>query len=236
MKKKIILIAVVIFVSLGLLNISKIVQDKYLNKKSVSVEQNDNKQTSKQVNVKADVKTDVVKPDVVKSDEKPVNVEAPANKDVQSKAVTEVKTATDKAEENVVQTKPKSTENVVLTKEITKEEVTKIPEPKKQPNLVIKDDITGKIILSININTENKTVGEITLSELDNRGISYSASGRGETVYFTMINNLKARGAGPLSGWCYYVNGSKPGISCGAYKLKSSDVVEWKYLKDGTNN
>ncbi|MGH4121741.1 MAG: DUF4430 domain-containing protein [Clostridium sp.] len=226
MKKKIILIAVVILVSLGLLNGSKIVQNKYLNKKSVSAEQKTSSQTSREVSVKANDKQDV----------KPIITKAQTKTKVQSKTQTDVKSATDnKTVEKIPQTKAKSTKNVVVSKEVSKKAVTKVPEPKKQPNLVIKDDISGKIILSINISTENKTVGEITLSELDNRGISYSASGRGEAVYFTMINNLKARGKGALSGWCYYVNGAKPGVSCGAYKLKSSDVVEWKYLKDGVN-
>lgn len=226
MKKKVILIAVVIFVSLGLLSISKIVQNKYINNKSVSAEQNDNNQVSKEDNVKTNDKLDV----------KPTIVETTAKTNVQSKAADVKTTVANKTEEKAAKTKPKSTENVVVPKEIPKDPVTKIPESKKQPNLVIKDYISGKIILSININTENKTVGEITLSELDNRSISYSTSGRGETVYFTMINSLKARGRGALSGWCYYVNGSKPGVSCGAYKLKSNDVVEWKYLEDAINN
>ncbi|MBZ9688410.1 DUF4430 domain-containing protein [Clostridium estertheticum] len=227
MKKKIILIAVVIFVSLGLLSISKIVQNKYLYNKSGSVVQKANNQASTAVNVKENDKPDV----------KPIIVEAPAKTSVQNKSEAVVKNATvNKTEEKTTQTKPRSTENVVVPKVIPKEAGAKSPEPKKQPNLVIKDYISGKIILSINVSTENKTVGEITLSELDNRGISYSVSGRGETVYLTMINNLKARGKGPLSGWCYYVNGSKPGVSCGAYKLKSGDVVEWKYLEDAINN
>ncbi|MEK6264260.1 MAG: DUF4430 domain-containing protein [Clostridium sp.] len=101
---------------------------------------------------------------------------------------------------------------------------------------MIKDDISSKTILSLHLNTVNRTVGEITLQELDNNGINYKPSGRGKVLYFTMINDLKARDNGPLSGWCYYVNGVKPGVSCGAYKLKSGDVVEWKYLEDGVNN
>ena len=182
-----------------------------------------------------------------KQEVKPIIEESAAKTNVQSKTVTdETNVADNKTVEKAPQVKPNSTENVVVPKQVTKEivkevvkttpEPKKIPEPKKTPNLVIKDNISGKIILSINVNTENKTVGEITLSELNNRGINYSSSGRGETVYITMINNLKARGNGALSGWCYYVNGTKPGVSCGAYKLKSSDVVEWKYLEDAINN
>jgi hypothetical protein len=51
-----------------------------------------------------------------------------------------------------------------------------------------------------------------------------------------MINGIKERSNGPLSGWCYYVNGTRPSVSSGRYKLKSEDKVEWKYLKDGLKN
>jgi hypothetical protein len=230
MKKKIVLIAAVILVSLGLLNISKIVQDKYLNKNIVSIEQKANDKTPKEVNIK---ETDKLKPGAEKDTHeeavKPKIKEETLKANVESKTVTEQKNGVDIKTE----IKAPSTANV---KDVTKEQVTKSPEPKKEPNFIIKDDISGKIILSINISTENKTAGQVTLNELDKNGISYRASGRGETVYFTMINNLKARDYGHLSGWCYYVNGSKASISCGAYKLKPGDVVEWKYLKDGVNN
>jgi len=155
MKKKILLIATVILISIGILSISKVVKDKYLNKNNASI-----------------------------------------RKDIS----------------------------------------TNIHELEKQPNFMIKDDISGKTILSLGLNIENRTVGEITLRELENNGINYKQSGRGKVLYFTMINDLKARDNGPLSGWCYFVNGVKPGISCGAYKPKNGDVIEWKYLKDGVNN
>lgn len=235
MKKKIVLIAAVILVSLGLLNISKIVQDKYLNKNIVSIEQKANDKTSKDVNIKeTDKQEKGAETNTHEETVKPKIKEETLKTNVESKTVTEQKNGVDiKAGAKPTDTKAPSTANV---KEVTKEQVTKSPEPKKEPNFIIKDDISGKIILSINISTENKTAGQVTLNELDKNGINYRASGRGETVYFTMINNLKARDYGPLSGWCYYVNGSKASISCGAYKLKPEDVVEWKYLKDGVNN
>jgi hypothetical protein len=236
LKKKILLVATVILISVGLLSISKIVQDKYLNKNTAAVQQEEKDLKSAEVAVKekdiqeqmvkeeAD-KEEAVKEETVKNDVKPVV------KEQETKAVVENKTTT---------TKATSTENAVVAKKevvVIKEDApVKAPQPKKQPNLIIKNDITGKTILSINVNIDNKTVGAITLSELANKGISYRATGRGETTYFTMINNIKARDVGPLSGWCYFVNGVKPGVSCGAYKLKSNDVVEWKYLEDGVNN
>ena len=247
MKKKIVLIAAVILVSLCLLNISKIVQDKYLNKNSVLTEQKANDKTpeevntAKVVNLKEDDKQkqgqQAAGKDTHKEDVKPKGKDGNAKTNVESKTVTEPKNVVDsKIEVKTTEAKTPSTENVAPEKDVTKDQVTRMPESKKEPNFIVKDDISGKIILSINISTENKTVGEITLRELDNNDISYKASGRGEAVYVTMINNLKVREYGAFSGWCYYVNGSKPSVSCGAYKLKSGDIVEWKYLKDGVNN
>ena len=111
--------------------------------------------------------------------------------------------------ENTTVAKAPTTGTVAPTKEITKEPVAKKPEPTKEPNFTVRDDISGKIILSLYVNTENKTVADITFSALDNSDIGYKSTGRGEVVYFTMINDLKARDSGPLSGWCYYVNGVK---------------------------
>lgn len=243
MKKKVVLIAAVILVSLGLLSVSKIVQNKYLSKNGVLTDQKAKDIASKEVNitketnVKVDDKNNETKQgsekDTIKDEVKPESQGQTAKTNPESKIATEQKnTVESKIEVKPTETKAQSTEKLGSTKG----DITKTPEPKKEPNLIIKDDISGKIILSINISTENKTVGELTMSELDNKGIAYKTTGRGDTIYFTMINNLKARDSGPLSGWCFYVNGSKASISCGAFKLKAGDVVEWKYLKDGVNN
>lgn len=219
MKKKILLMAVVIFVSIGLLSISKIVQEKYLNKDTVSTQQKD--LVKKPIEVTP--KEDVIAKDTSETPKTNVEIKPETDK----KTEVDVKAAV---------TKATTAENTTTTKDVPKAPIAKAPEPKKEPNFIVKDDISGKTILSIYVSAENKTVAQVTFSELDNKGVSYKASGRGEVVYFTMIDSLKARDAGPLSGWCYYVNGSKSSVSSGAYKLKSGDVVEWKYLEDGVNN
>lgn len=241
MKKKILLISAVILISVGMLSISKIVQSKYLNKNTVPTQEMEKSKTVEEVDIKendaqkqevvqeTDKEEETVKEEVVKANKDEVAKEKVDNKTV----INDESAANIKTEKTIINTKTSTTEKVVVEKE---DVPVKTPEPKKQSNLIIKDDITGKIILSINVNIENKTAGEITLSELNNKGIRYRATGRGETTYLTMINNIKDRDEGPLSGWCYYVNGVKPGVSCGAYKLKSGDVVQWKYLKDGVNN
>jgi cytoskeletal protein RodZ len=218
-KKKILLMVVVIFVSIGLLSISKIVQEKYLNKDTVSTQQKDLVKKSIEVTPKKDV--------IAKRTSETPKTNAESKPETDKKTEVDVKTTV---------TKATAAENVTPAKDVQKAPITKVPEPKKEPNFIVKDDITGKTILSIYVSIENKTVAQVTFSELDNKGINYKASGRGEVVYFTMIDSLKARDAGPLSGWCYYVNGTKASVSCGAYKLKSGDVVEWKYLEDGVNN
>lgn len=229
MKKKILLVAAVVIISVGLLSISKIVKDKYLNKDTASVQQNENGSKAEVVVKEKDIQKETVKEEAVKEDVKP------ESKDQETKAAVENKTT---------DTKTSTTENVVVVKktvpvkkEIIKEVVPVKTEPKKEAKLIIRDNISGKTILSRDVNIENKTVADVTRNELDNKGISYRSTGRGETTYFTMINNLKERGDGnPLSGWCYYVNGVKLGVSCGAYRLKSGDTVEWKFLKDAVNN
>ena len=223
MKKKILLIVVVVFISIGLLSISKVVQDKYLNKDSVVEQQKDLIQKPIEVlpkeDVIADSGSDTTKPIVEAKPETDKKTEVVVKEDVKT-----------------IETKTPSTENTTTTKVVPKVPVIKTPEPKKEPNFIVKDDTSGKTILSIYASTENKTVAQVTFSELDRNKISYKATGRAEVVYFTMIAGLKARDAGPLSGWCYYVNGTKSSVSCGAYKLKAGDVVSWKYLEDGVNN
>jgi hypothetical protein len=222
-KKKILLMIVIILVSIGLLSISKAVQDKYINKDNVSTEQKELVQKPTEVAQKQDV--------IVEG-----NTKTPKTK-VESTEVTDKENVEEiKKDVKTTVTNAPTTESIIPTKEVPKAPITRVPEAKKEPNFTVKDDITGKVILSIYVNTENKTVAQITFSELDNNGISYKASGRGEVVYFTMIDNLKARDVGALSGWCYYVNGAKASVSCGAYKLSPGDLVEWKYLKDGVNN
>lgn len=227
MKKKILLIAVCILVSLGILSISKIVLDS-LNKNTTLIQQEVKEPKSEEVDVKNAMLEQVIKEETDKENVKAENAEQEVKEVVENKTVTEGKTTN---------AKTSSTEKVVVAKKdevVIKENVpAKIPEPKKEPNLIIENSITGKIILSANVSIENKTVADITRSGVGN---NYAATGRGETTYITRIYDLKARDDGPLSGWCYYVNGVKPGVSCGAYKLKSGDVVEWKYLEDAVNN
>ena len=48
-------------------------------------------------------------------------------------------------------------------------------------------------------------------------------------VYISGINYLYEFDYGDLSGWVYEVNGERPSVGAGEYKLKDGDVVEWHY-------
>lgn len=49
------------------------------------------------------------------------------------------------------------------------------------------------------------------------------------TPYIQGINGLFEFDGGPKSGWVYCVNNQYLGYSCGGYKLKNGDAIEWKY-------
>lgn len=105
----------------------------------------------------------------------------------------------------------------------------------KEKNLYIKDEVSGKIIVEGYCNFEGRSVADATIEILDKNSISYKTVGNGENVYFSSINEIRERSEGALSGWCYYVNGGKPSVSAGTYKLKKGDKIEWRFKKDAVS-
>ena len=49
------------------------------------------------------------------------------------------------------------------------------------------------------------------------------------SVYVQGLNYLYEFDCGKLSGWVFLVNGKQTDLSCGKYKLKDGDKVEWVY-------
>jgi len=68
--------------------------------------------------------------------------------------------------------------------------------------------------------------GDTVYSVLCRSGASVSGSGH----YVKGINGKFEFDEGPTSGWTYYVNGSKPGVSCGSYSVKAGDNIKWDYV------
>lgn len=99
-----------------------------------------------------------------------------------------------------------------------------------QPNFEIKNGLGGNYIVSPkHIDFAGNTVADVTLAALRDAHISKETTGSGSTLYFQSIDGLKEKVNGPNSGWLYYVNGSTPNESCGAYTLKAGDTVKWVY-------
>lgn len=109
--------------------------------------------------------------------------------------------------------------------------------PEKLPdNFKVIDTVTNKVLLSSRVDFENTNAGDATLKALQDTKVEYKASRMGGAMYVSMIGGIAEMSAGPSSGWCYYVNGAKPGCSASSYALKKDDVLEWKFQKDGLNN
>lgn len=68
--------------------------------------------------------------------------------------------------------------------------------------------------------------GDTVYSILCRTGAAVSGSGN----YIKGINGKFEFDEGPTSGWMYYVNGSKPNVSCGSYSVKAGDSITWDYV------
>ena len=79
--------------------------------------------------------------------------------------------------------------------------------------------------------------GDVSLDEgasvydaLKATGVAVNARDTQYGVYVGAIGGLAERSAGGESGWKYAVNGVEPATACSNYKLKSGDVVKWKFV------
>lgn len=109
---------------------------------------------------------------------------------------------------------------------------TKNPLIDDNPNIIIRDCISDKIILAKRINLAGTNVADATLEVLHSLNIEVTYS----SGYFSMIAGLKEKKSGPNSGWLYYVDGKAPfNIGSSGYNLNGNEKIEWKYLKDAVN-
>lgn len=217
MKKKVLIIGVMIFVCTGLFILAQKVQNSYLN---------NNVTTSK-------VKAEVAKKVDTLSQQEKINTVT----DTQKQS-SEVDKPIAKVEEA-----PKVVEKPVIAPAVTANpKVVVKPEDVGPFNFRILDteDNKVKVLLEKNIggieDFNNKKLDYITCTLLKQAGIKYVNEGEGTAVsYFNSIAGLTERKAGPLSGWCFYVNGAKPGIGAGNCIYHKGDLVEWKYSTDALN-
>lgn len=117
------------------------------------------------------------------------------------------------------------------------------PEAKKTVDIAFYDNVNKQAIFAgSTVWSSESTVGDYTKAILDQNSVNgkkkyYSYSGTGATIYFQMIAGLRERGAGPNSGWLFYVkkageeNYTRSSIGAGNVRLEPGDSVRWEYVK-----
>lgn len=217
MKKKMILIGVMIFVCSGMFMFAKKAQNSYFNKGSNSkVEAASNSEAQEQPGISSE------------SEKSKENTPVANNTTAPAVSVSQTQTKPSTPAKPPTPTTPTTP---------TTPAVGSMPIPQKDSNFVIIDEVNRKIILEKKIDFDNVTIDYITCKLLNDAGIKYGNEDEGtSTSYFYSIAGLAERKAGPLSGWCFYVNNKKPGLGAGSYIYHKGDVVVWKYLEDAINN
>ena len=88
---------------------------------------------------------------------------------------------------------------------------------------------SGTIYESINVEYRS---GDTPYSVLTRVVSNVKAKGSGSSVYVSAINGISEFAQGPMSGWVYAVNGSRPNMGAGAYGLNPGDKLVWHYTLD----
>lgn len=220
MKKKIILMAFVLLISMSSIFIfNKIHQKNLYASSGESISQANEEDKSKDDNKQEnkEEKTDGEASKVEEAKKEPEKVKADENKD-------KIQKETLKAE-NKTSTSPGKASNNEKKDNVTSEK-------KEEPNIIVINGTTGEVLASGFMNIEGITTEQATLQLLQSKKIPYMVN----SGYFSSIAGLKERSAGKASGWCYYVNDNKSGVGAASYVLKKGDKLVWKFLKDGINN
>ena len=77
--------------------------------------------------------------------------------------------------------------------------------------------------------SNGETVYDILREAAVKNKIHLETNGNADTTYVEGINNIYEFDFGDLSGWTYFVNGSRLSLGCGEYKLAPNDKIEWVY-------
>lgn len=78
----------------------------------------------------------------------------------------------------------------------------------------------------------NESVMNVLKRVTTDRKMALSYSGGGRTAYVRGIDGLFEFDKGSGSGWLYAVNHKFPGFSCGKYRVKKGDTIQWLYTED----
>lgn len=219
MRKKIVTIVAVIVFCIGLFSLTSVVESKYSEKLKASAV------IDKKENNKIKEKLPVVEATTneEKLEEKPSSPKSSTPEEKPS-----VSSGTTSTPEKNKESQSQTTQPIKTQQPRPVE-----PAPKEEVNFIIEDAVHNKTIISLHGDFSGESVGSITKKTLESKGIKYRATGNSSSLYFSSINGIKERDAGPTSGWCYFVNGVKLNKGCGQYTPQNGDIVVWKYLENG---
>lgn len=110
--------------------------------------------------------------------------------------------------------------------------------PEETVSISFYDDVNQKSLFTGTIPfSSGSTAGDLTKAILDQNEIKYSITGSGPTIYFAMIDGLREKGAGPRSGWLFFIKEAgqsdytRSAVSAGSITLHPGDSILWKYVE-----
>lgn len=110
-----------------------------------------------------------------------------------------------------------------------KEPTTTNTPKQNKANFIVFDSVNNKTLFSNYTEYNGESLESITKKLLGTNCVVRGG-------YFKEMYGLKERGAGPNSGWCFYINNVKSSVGAGSYVPSKDDVIIWKYLSDGLSN
>lgn len=239
MKKKFVVISFVMIISLGLLFIAKSIQNNnYLGNKSGNLVYYDVSQNNNAINEKEVSNSKAISIDGTSSNSSSTNtnnIDATSLKDAQKENLQNTNNNVESKANNQNindNTEPKNN-NLDVNTQSNNESIN--VSNNNDWNFRIIDTVNNKVIISRHYDIEGKNAGDITIMALKENNIKYKATNIAGIIYFSMIDSLFEKSAGPLSGWCFYVNNIKPDKNAASVVLGRNDKLEWKFLKDGVN-
>lgn len=124
---------------------------------------------------------------------------------------------------------PSSSSSAVFSSSAVSAASSQAAAPIKQETVTVTVDETsggGRVLTAAVAFSSGDTVYNALVKAKNAKGFLL----KGSSSYISMIDGLAEFAKGSESGWVYAVNGSKPDVSCGNYKLKAGDSVKWTYV------
>src|SRR5439155_7825081 len=94
------------------------------------------------------------------------------------------------------------------------------------------NDGTQKVFSQLPWSKDMTVEDAIKLAKAAGHGISYVATGTGQTFFLTKIDDLQNEGGGAgKKNWQYWLNGQYAQVGAGSQKLTPDDVVRCKFAE-----